>query len=117
VFKKKGVVNMENLVKQQIIDLANKLEQYGYADETVYGWHGSLLELANYDLEIEYYTRNIYGNYSADVAAIYSQYIYLVNKNIHRDTRIQAILTTSKEDRTYKKYLSNIMKYFPQEVA
>ena len=60
---------------------------------------------------------NIYGNYSADVAAIYSQYIYLVNKNIHRDTRIQAILTTSKEDRTYKKYLSNIMKYFPQEVA
>ena len=108
---------MENLIKKQITDLASKLEQYGYADVEAICWNGNLLELANYDLEIEYYTRNIYGNYSADVAAIYSQYIYLVNKNIHRDTRIQAILTTSKEDRTYKKYLSNIMKYFPQKVA
>lgn len=108
---------MDNLVKKQITDLASELEQYCYADETVYGWQGNLLELANYDLEIEYYTRNIYGNYSADVAAIYSQYVYLVNKNIPRDVRIQAILTTSKEDRTLKKYLSNIMKYFPQEVA
>tara|TARA_Y100001938_G_C7797029_1_gene285292 strand:+ start:136 stop:462 length:327 start_codon:yes stop_codon:yes gene_type:complete len=108
---------MENLVKKQITDLASKLEQYSYIDESVYGWQGSLLEQANYDLEMQYYTRNIYGNYSADVAAIYSQYIYLVNKNIYADLRIQAILTTSKEDRTYKKYLSNIMKYFPQEVA
>tara|TARA_R100001015_G_C4504911_1_gene78334 strand:- start:248 stop:601 length:354 start_codon:yes stop_codon:yes gene_type:complete len=117
VFKKKGVVNMDNLIKEQIAVLAATLEQYTYADETVYGWQGNLLELANYDLEIEYYTRNIYGNYAADVAAVYSQYIYLVNINIPRDVRIQAILTTSKEDRTYKKYLSNIMKYFPQEVA
>jgi len=108
---------MENLIKKQIIELASKLKKYAYADETVYGWQGNLLELANYDLEIEYYTRNIYGNYSADVAAIYSQYIYLVNKNIPRDVRIQAILTTSKENRTYKNYLSNIMKYFSQEVA
>ena len=49
---------MENLVNlKDFIDLASKLEQYTYAEETVYGWNGNLLELANYDLEIEYYTR------------------------------------------------------------
>lgn len=107
---------MENLIKEQIADLASKLEQYGYADEEIICWNGSLLDLANYDLTIEYYTRNLYGNYTADVAAIYNQYIYLVNKNIDIDTRISAMSTTSKEN-FYDKYLSNIMKYFPQEVA
>jgi hypothetical protein len=116
VFNKKGVVDMENLIKKQIIELASKLKKYAYADEEAICWNGSLLDLANYDLSIEYYTRNIYGNYSADVAAVYSQYIYLVNKNIDRDTRILAMRTTSHED-FYDKYFSNIMKYFPQEVA
>ncbi len=107
---------MENLLKKQIIELASKLKKYAYADEEAICWNGSLLDLAHYDLSIEYYTRNIFGNYSADVAAIYSQYIYLVNKNIDRDTRILAMRTTSITD-FYDKYFSNIMKYFPQEVA
>ena len=71
---------MDNLIKEQIVVLAAILEQYAYADEETICGNGNLLELANYDLEIEHYTRNIYGNYAADVAAVYSQYIYLVNK-------------------------------------
>lgn len=72
---------MENLIKEQIAVLAAMLEQYAYADDETICGNSNLLDLANYDLEIEHYTRNIYGNYTVDVAAIYSQYINLLKKD------------------------------------
>ena len=71
---------MKNLIKEQIAVLAAMLEQYAYADDETICGNSNLLELANYDLTIEYYTRNIYGDYHADVAAVYSQYINLSKK-------------------------------------
>ena len=86
MFNKKGVVDMKNLIKKQIIELASELKKYAYADQEAICWNGSLLDLANYDLSIEYYTRNIYGNYSADVAAtkIFMTSIFLILLNTFR---------------------------------
>lgn len=64
---------MENLIKEQIAALAAMLELYQYEG-------GTLLDLANYDLQINYCNRDIYGNYHADVAALYSRYVYLSKK-------------------------------------
>tara|TARA_R100001460_G_scaffold25276_4_gene50839 strand:- start:338 stop:541 length:204 start_codon:yes stop_codon:yes gene_type:complete len=64
---------MEGLVKRQMTELAKKLKGHQY-----YG--GTLLGLAEYDLQIKNYKRDIYGDYAADVAAVYSQYIYLAKK-------------------------------------
>ena len=64
---------MRNLIKEQIAVLAAMLELHQYEQ-------GTLLDLANYDLKIQYGGRNIYGDYAADVAAVYSQYINLSKK-------------------------------------
>ena len=64
---------MESLVTRQITELAKKLKGHQYHG-------GTLLGLAEYDLQIKNYKRDIYGDYTADVAAVYSQYIYLAKK-------------------------------------
>ena len=56
-------------------ELAKELKKHQYHD-------GTLHDLANLDLYIKHYNRNIYGDYKADVAAVYSQYIYLANKEV-----------------------------------
>jgi hypothetical protein len=66
---------MGKLVKEQIAVLAAMLELHQYNE-------GTLLDLANYDLKIQYCGRNIYGDYPADVAAVYSQYINLSKRKV-----------------------------------
>ena len=56
-------------------ELAKELKKHQYYD-------GTLHDLANLDLYIKNYNRKIDGDYTADVATVYSQYIYLAKKEV-----------------------------------